>query len=343
MNKVCARFFDGNSSRGSDVEVELIENSGVRFAIQGKIADFPIDAISIECPVGDSGYLIHLPNNAVLHVDRSDQLENWCRPFASTGMNSVSLIERRWSYAIAALVIVIATGWWSLTSGIPIVAKYLAKAMPQEIEFFVSQQGMNLLDHEFFGESELDPLRQQQIGDLFASIFENTEIAERLTLLFRKGNILGANAFALPSGTIVITDELVEMAEHDEEIIAILAHEVGHIDQQHSIRMLLQSSGSAALFVVLTGDFGSAALLGSSIPTVLVNNAYSREFETEADDYAYRSLDSNGISRHRFADILLRLEQEHGGGDDSAISGFLSSHPRTGDRINGPRPRQNGD
>lgn len=343
MNKVDARFFDGKSSRGSDVEVELIENSGIRVAIQGKILDFPIDAISVECPVGDSGYLIHLPNDAVLHIGRSDPMADWCRPFAVAGMNSISLFERRWPYAIAALFVVIASGWWALTSGIPIVAKYLAKAMPNEIEFFLSKQGMNLLDHQFFGESELDPLRQRQIGDLFASMFEETELADRLTLLFRKGNILGANAFALPSGTIVITDELVELSEHDEEIIALLAHEVGHIDQQHSIRMLLQSSGSAALFVVLTGDFGSAALLGASIPAVLVHNAYSREFETEADDYAYRFLDSQGIARHRFADILLRLEQEHGNGDGSAISGFLSSHPRTGDRINGPRPGQNGD
>ena len=49
------------------------------------------------------------------------------------------------------------------------------------------------------------------------------------TLVFRKSDAIGANAMALPSGTIVVTDGLVTLAEDDREILGVLAHEAGHV------------------------------------------------------------------------------------------------------------------
>ena len=48
-------------------------------------------------------------------------------------------------------------------------------------------------------------------------------------LEFRHGGYIDANAFALPSGIIVMTDELVELAKSDDELISVLAHEIGHV------------------------------------------------------------------------------------------------------------------
>lgn len=50
---------------------------------------------------------------------------------------------------------------------------------------------------------------------------------------------IGANAFALPDGTLVVTDELVELAgDNDDEVLAVLAHELGHIHERHGLRLL---------------------------------------------------------------------------------------------------------
>ena len=59
---------------------------------------------------------------------------------------------------------------------------------------------------------------------------------------FRAMKGQGANAFALPSGTIVISDELVLLAEDDREIVAVLAHECAHVRHRHVLRAVLQNS-----------------------------------------------------------------------------------------------------
>ena len=61
-------------------------------------------------------------------------------------------------------------------------------------------------------------------------------------LEFRKSPAVGPNAFALPGGTVVLLDELVAAAAHDDEIAAVLAHEIGHLHGRHTMRHVLQTS-----------------------------------------------------------------------------------------------------
>ena len=69
---------------------------------------------------------------------------------------------------------------------------------------------------------------------------------------------LKANAFALPSGIVVLTDELEALAQHDDELSAVFAHEIGHVVHRHSMRMVIQHSASALLMLGLLGDVNSA-------------------------------------------------------------------------------------
>ena len=54
-------------------------------------------------------------------------------------------------------------------------------------------------------------------------------------LLFRDGGKFGANAFALPSGKIIVTDQLASLL-NDEQIVGVLAHELGHVVYRHGMR-----------------------------------------------------------------------------------------------------------
>jgi Zn-dependent protease with chaperone function len=127
-----------------------------------------------------------------------------------------------------------------------------------------------------------------------------------------------------------MTDELVELSQSDDELAAVLAHEVGHVVHRHSLRMLLQNSATSILMVAIVGDISSASVLVASVPTVLVQARHSRQFEEEADDYAYAWLDRAGISRRTFGAILERLEEKYGGQD---IPSWISSHPPTAQRV----------
>jgi predicted Zn-dependent protease len=82
--------------------------------------------------------------------------------------------------------------------------------------------------------------------------------------------------------------------------------------------------------LALVGDMSSASVLVASVPTVLVQAKHSRQFEAEADDYAYAWLDRAGIARRNFGAILERLEEKYGGED---VPSWLSSHPPTAQRM----------
>ena len=153
--------------------------------------------------------------------------------------------------------------------------------------------------------------------------------------MFRDGQSLGANALALPNGTIIVTDQLVGLAENDEEILGVLAHELGHLKHRHSLRMLIQ--GSVVGFV-LAWYIGDVSTVAAGLPTLLLQARYSRDHEREADRYAATVLKANAISPQRLADMLGRLEASHtecaaeNEPSDNALD-YMASHPATRERI----------
>jgi Zn-dependent protease with chaperone function len=157
-----------------------------------------------------------------------------------------------------------------------------------------------------------------------------------LHVLFRKGGPLGPNALALPAGTIVFTDEMVKLAQNDDELLAVLAHEIGHVVHRHSLRMLVQDSLLAFLALAVTGDVSGTSQIFLGAPVLLTELYYSREFEQEADDHALRYLCRQRVDPRRFADLLRRVEAEVAkkrGDGDQKWGRYLSSHPATEERI----------
>jgi Zn-dependent protease with chaperone function len=76
-------------------------------------------------------------------------------------------------------------------------------------------------------------------------------------LEFRAGAIIGPNAIAFPGGIIVKTDEMVESAAEMEEVLARLAHEIGHVEHRHTMRNVLQNSAIGVVVATITSDAAS--------------------------------------------------------------------------------------
>ncbi len=76
-----------------------------------------------------------------------------------------------------------------------------------------------------------------------------------------------------------MTDELVEMAGNDPEILGVLAHEIVHVREQHGMRSVLQGSAVFLIWTLMTGDVSTVAGMGSALPAMLAENGYSRGFE----------------------------------------------------------------
>jgi Zn-dependent protease with chaperone function len=204
---------------------------------------------------------------------------------------------------------------------------------------------LTILDEHYLKPSALDDAVQQRLSARFAAMGRQVEPGFNYQLLFRKGGkLLGANAFALPSGTIVITDELITLASNDEEVVAVLAHELGHVVHRHSLRQLLQNSALTLAITYTTGDVSSLIV---ALPVLFVQMGYSRQFEYEADQFAYDYLQQHQIPLYHFADILEGMErahterrdkqaeehQEEGSSRAADVFEYLSTHPATEERV----------
>ncbi|TMH81378.1 MAG: M48 family metallopeptidase [Betaproteobacteria bacterium] len=145
------------------------------------------------------------------------------------------------------------------------------------------------------------------------------------------GAVVGANAFALPSGIIIVTDGLVRLSRSDDEVLGVLAHELGHVKHRHTMRRLLEGSVTALIIAGVTGDVASTTSLAAAAPTVLLQTKYSRDNEREADAYAVQMMRRADLDPTHLARILTRMERS-GGGRGRNMPTFLSTHPRTGER-----------
>lgn len=137
------------------------------------------------------------------------------------------------------------------------------------------------------------------------------------------------NAVALPGGRIYVLSGLLDYAQNSDEVIGVIAHEVGHVAHRDGLRRLLQSSGSSFLLGLLFGDVVGGGALAMSAQ-MLVNSAYSREAEADADRFAAELLIGLGRSPAPLGEFLRRLTEETGG--ESRALALVSSHPLSDDR-----------
>lgn len=323
-----AQYFDGNSSARHAVKLQLQDDGTVRISGDGIDLAYPLSAFSVASRIGNTRRSLRLPDGALCETDDNDAVD---RMFAQRQAGSFHSWLHHWEsrgrYAVVALALTVIAVWVAIQFGIPAVARQVALGLPAATEAAIGKNALAGLDQFVFKSSQLPRARRTELQALFAEITGNLEPGRSSRLEFRMGEKLGPNALALPSGIVVITDELVKLAGRDEELAAVLAHEIGHLKYRHALRHLLQDSATSLLLVFVTGDVSS--ILGA-IPAGLLLTKYSRDFEREADDFALQYLDRRGIDSKAFSDILLRMDKERPGSRD--IPSFLSTHPSTEER-----------
>jgi predicted Zn-dependent protease len=96
-----------------------------------------------------------------------------------------------------------------------------------------------------------------------------------------------------------------------------------------SSRAIRKNTSGSLLLVAVFGDVSSASSLAAAAPAILVTSAYSRDFERQADAFAFHWMALHGISPARLGDLLTRLAAAHG----SRTVGYLASHPEIQERV----------
>jgi predicted Zn-dependent protease len=150
------------------------------------------------------------------------------------------------------------------------------------------------------------------------------------------------NAFSAPGGLVLVTRGLLGCATNEEEVAAILAHEIGHVAHQHGIKAIKKDRLTKAVIGVGTA---AAQVLGpkelqqqtsifkdsvGDITSTVVNSGYSRDLEYEADAAAVATLRRVGYDPRALEEMLkiMKSKLKPGGKD------FAKTHPAPQDRIN---------
>ncbi|MBP1748888.1 MAG: Peptidase family [Deltaproteobacteria bacterium] len=329
-----ADYFDGKTSRAYPVRVAF---DGIALVISDNMQDNFYNAqyssIEIDPALGRTKRSIRLPNGSLL---QTNDLEAVNALETATGINRswnwVHYLETRWRAVVVCMFLIVAALFGLIYYAIPYAANYAAQTIPLQVTSSASKQALRMFDQRFFRPSGLNAGRKQEITSLFGRTISRIDPAyvNNYTIVFRKGMSLGANAFALPSGIVVVTDELIALSDNDDELTAIFAHEINHVKRRHALRSILQSTGVFFLVTLLTGDVTSIANLASFLPALLIENGYSRDFERQADHEAGSLLIGLGKGTGPFQNILQKIDSSH---PQTLKLGVFSTHPETVKRI----------
>jgi len=138
------------------------------------------------------------------------------------------------------------------------------------------------------------------------------------------------NAFAAPGGYLVLFRGLLELAESPEELAGVVAHEMQHVLLQHGTQSVLRQIPLQLITATITADAGLAGHVAGTA-AVLGALRYSRKDEEEADREGLRMLEAAGVDPRGMMTFMERMESR--GGDMPRFAAYLSTHPRTGDRV----------
>jgi Zn-dependent protease with chaperone function len=237
----------------------------------------------------------------------------------------VHVLEGHAQFAVIATALVIVLLAAAFKFGLPALAQKVATSLPAEVEAKLGQAATASLD-TLTGPSRLTDDRLATIASHLDRLLLEGE--SKPTLLFRDMGSL-PNAFALPGNIILVTDALVYLL-NDDEIAAVLTHEIGHAQSRHAEQQLLLGSTSLLLIAAATGDLSILTSFATTLPITLVQSGYSRDFEREADLFAKKRLVEADYDPALLADALRKLESLSSGA--VARFSYLSTHPSNEER-----------
>lgn len=171
--------------------------------------------------------------------------------------------------------------------------------------------------------------RLQDIGNYLSKVSDRQDLIYHFKIIADKE----LNAFAIPGGFIYVNSGLIQAA-NDDELAAVLGHEIGHVAARHSVKKLQAVLGYQILLGIALG-ISKSQDLGQAMDIVfkLTSSGYSRKDELFADKLAVRYLKRTQFNPYGMITFFekLRREAERQGPQIQLV--FLSSHPPLSERI----------
>ena len=332
---VAADYFDGRHARAHAVRVHV--DAGQLVIVGDDVhRSLPLAGLAWPERTRHGVRMLQLPEGAALHCRDSLAWDAWSAAAAGRRDPFVVRVQQRWKWVMVSTLVLVCLVGVSYKHLLPWAARGLVAVTPVTTDAAIGEQALSQIDGVgLMLPTTLSEAKQQALRTAFAHAVARLPIDDvpAYRLEFRKSTI-GPNAFALPGGPIVLTDELYDRVDGDPQLlVGVLGHELGHLRHRHAMRMLVQAGVMSAAAGLLYGDFST---LFSQIPVLLGQANYSRDAEHEADVDSVRLMRANAISPLVMVRFFAKV-REHRPGDPVGVAPAmpvaLASHPTDADRI----------
>ena len=334
---VAADYFDGRHAKAHAVRVQVQAD---RLVIAGGDVHRSVPLAGLQWPerTRHGVRILQLPDGASLHCRDSLDWDTWSAAVAGRRDSLVVRMQQRWKWVMVSTLVLVCLIGVSYRHVLPWAARAVVALTPESADVAVGETALTQIDESgLMLPTTLSEAKQEAVRTAFArAVARLPGDVPAYRLEFRKSTI-GPNAFALPGGAMILTDDLYERVDGDKDIlVGVLGHELGHLRHRHGMRMLVQAGVLSAAAGALYGDFST---LFAQVPVLLGQSSYSRDAEHEADVYSVQLMRANRISPAVMARFFDKIRQPRPG-DKDGKGGFvphlpiaIASHPSDADRI----------
>lgn len=335
---ICGRLFQSQSNQFIDATLELVgDELIVRDDAQQSLCHAPISQVKISPRLGKIARDIVFPNQMLFSSFDNDKIDQLLINTKHAKGSFIHNLEAFRPRLIGFILLSIGLIYVIYRVSLPVLVEVAVNATPPQFPKIISKSTLATMDRTILSKTKLSVDEQNSVTTEFAKLTDYTPLGSKaFKLHFRKASSrMGPNAFALPDGSIVVTDALVQFAKGDKDMIAgVLAHEIGHVECQHSLREIYRSAGVSLLIMFVTGDVGELLEHVLLEGNVLLSLSYSRAAEAEADSMGIKLMHKAGYNPEGLARFFVLLAKDHRSDDkDSHDTSVFDTHPSDQARI----------
>lgn len=282
--------------------------------------------IAADPPLGTVPRKLFLPDGTMFETEDQEGVE------AMMGKTRGSLLHEleRFQPRLLAFVAILCVAIWLIWRyGLDVLASIAVALTPPILVEQIDRGTIQSLDLTMASPTRLSQDKINEVQEIFADLVNtlNAPHGTEFELLFRSVPGLGPNAFALPGGTIVMTDAFVRQFPDQDVLAGVLGHELGHAVGQHGLKQFYRSLGIFVLIAFLSGDTGPILEDVLLEGNVLLSLSFSRAHERQADAFGIR------LSRDAGYDPAgLKIFFDEVAGRNVEAPKWLSSHPPSAER-----------
>jgi Zn-dependent protease with chaperone function len=310
---------DGSSVRLIDTEGEQLTEAARR-------------KLRISAPMGQAPRQIKFPDGTLFETPNAPGVDGLAENPLGSLLHKMERFGPRLLLIGLACIVGVVLIW---RFALPVLVSVAVFLTPDPFLRSIDRGTLQTFDLTIGEPTTLSTTQQEDVRNtldrLLAALPEGTRSRSEFNLLFRATPGMGPNAFALPGGTMVVTDALVRDFDDPDVIASVLGHEIGHVADAHGLKRLYRSLGTYVLIALIAGDTGPIVedlLLEGNL---LLSLSHSRGQEREADDYGIDLARKAGFDP---SGLLVFFEKLPDAGES-----WLSTHPSNAERLDRIRRR----